>query len=400
MKPVLEPDGKGGWVINVVADAGAATAPAADANRAAAPAAASTSDGPPLSGGTAAALQRLGNLNFDRPIGEVPAFTALGISPDIVAHPSSPRELGAALLNGTDREGVLQTGLAIETAPFRLLGLAPKGNQDYRDSYFGRLLYNSSLSLATAKASEEDEAVQLAIGYSAILFQDDDSDPIVSPLLDQAFAEMNATSPMGGVGRGGAHQPVSETANSIGLKALEKFREQIWAARIWSAAIAPTWTSKEGDFSGLESTGFSAWTTFAWGTKDALWGENGRMQFLAHVLYRQGELVTDAKDTSLTASQDSLVAAARVRFGNANFHGFAEAGYSWIWDGLQGDGEAWRAAAGVEKRIAKDTWLVISAGQEFGGKGGKSEENEESFAVGSLRFGLADEPSLDMSDAK
>ena len=66
---------------------------------------------------------KFGGLNLDLPIDVVPAFMALDVSPTDVNEPTTPREFGAALLSGVDRSGTLQTGLAVEFAPFRVLGM-------------------------------------------------------------------------------------------------------------------------------------------------------------------------------------------------------------------------------------------------------------------------------------
>jgi len=57
------------------------------------------------------------------------------------------------------------------------------------------------------------------------------------------------------------------------------------------------------------------------------------------------------------------------------------------WHGLNGDGDGWRGALGVEKKITTNIWLVLSAGEQFGEAGAKT---NNLFAVSSLRFGTAD----------
>ena len=113
--------------------------------------------------------KKITSINLDRPLGSAAAFVALDVSPETVTHPSSPRELAAGLLNGVDHNGVLQTGLAIEVAPFQIFHRGNYNIDDYNASDFSgisrRILYNTSLSLATTKAtSGDDKAQRLGLG--------------------------------------------------------------------------------------------------------------------------------------------------------------------------------------------------------------------------------------------
>jgi hypothetical protein len=73
--------------------------------------------------------------------------------------------------------------------------------------------------------------------------------------------------------------------------------------------------------------------------------------------------------------------------GTDTFNGFAEGGYVRVWHGLDGNGDGWRGALGLEKKIAPNVWLVLSAGEQFGQAGAKT---NNLFAVSSLRFGTSD----------
>ena len=334
------------------------------------------------------------NLNegLDRPISAVPAFTALDVSPESVAHPSSPRDFAAALLNGVDRHGVLQTGLALETAVFRLI---PGWTQDYthyRDHYWTRFFYNFSLSLATAKATaeKEDKSVNLALGLQAVLWQDSDSDPLINPGLNQAFhsAGFDPTDiPLSGEYTA---TPKTLAAQKKFQAAVEEFRKKHWVGTIWTASVAPTWHSDSGAADDLHARGFTAWSTFAYAFDGPFGNKDARFQAIAQLRYRQGEMVIDPDDSKHTATQDTFLAAARLRFGSPDFNGFAEGAYLRVWDGLQGSGHAYRAAIGLERRVAPNVWLVLSGGQQFG----EAAETNELFALGSFRFGTAEKAQL------
>src|SRR5262249_52720857 len=186
-------------------------------------------------------------VNLDLPISAVPAFVALDLSPETVSTPSTPRDFAAALLNGADHGGVLNTGVAIEATPFCWIPNLRTDIKAYSENYWNRLLYNFSFSLATAKASDNDsDAVQLGLGFSAVLYQDAESDPRRSTELRNAFYQINERYPMSGVPPGIPAAEI-EDENPMAQKTLQQavkdFRNKSWQGTIWSAAIAPTWIS-------------------------------------------------------------------------------------------------------------------------------------------------------------
>lgn len=331
--------------------------------------------------------------NFDRAISVVPAFAALDLAPETVTHPTTPRDLAAALLNGVDKTGAVQHGIALETAPFRMLPIRTDIDA-YRQSGLTRFLYNFSMSAATSKASDKSNALQMALGFSAILYESANHDPARDPKLATRFAEIIAAHPPPEVAYGAPLPPENEEMKKDFKKLAEEFQKRSWAGTIWSAAIAPTWNSESGKTSDLSSTGFTAWSAFSYGVIDPLKTNSKdpiNLQFIGQVRYRQGEHLIDPDNKLRSVDQDSFIAAGRLRFGTATFNGFAEAAYVRVWNGFDGDGQGWRGAVGVEKQIAENIWLVISAGQQFGETGAKT---NELFAVSSLRFGTAEKPQF------
>src|SRR5205814_2194514 len=110
---------------------------------------------------------------------------------------------------------------------------------------------------------------------------------------------------------------------------------------------APTWNSDSGKISELSGIGLSAWTTFAYGLEKPIVGDSIRLQLLAHLQYREGEHVVDPDNSTITADQNTFIAAGRARIGMTDFNGFVEGGYVRVTNGLNGDDDAWRAAVGV-----------------------------------------------------
>ena len=332
------------------------------------------------------------NLDYDRATGAVPAFDALGLTPENVTTPSTPRELVADLLNGVDRHGVLQHGIALETAPFRLLWVGTSLG-DYTRSPLLRCIYHFSVSVATSKAAEKSEAVQLAVGFKDVLWETADHDPYRNPDLDTAFKKA-AEAALGSDESDFADtmSPTPASSKEAWKSAVDEFNKNKWRGAIWTAAIAPTWNSESGKLADLSGIGFTTWTTFAYGlpkNRSFQIGKNDplNVQFIAELRYRDGEHVSDPNDKTRVATQNSFLAAGRVRLGSDTFNGFAEGGYVRVWHGLNGDNDGWRGAVGLEKKIAQNVWVVLSAGQQFGGG---SVAGNELFVLSSLRFGTAD----------
>jgi hypothetical protein len=356
--------------------------------------------GPPASPSASPALasaDQLKDVNLDRAIGAVPAFDALGLSPESVTTPSTPRDLATDLLNGVDKNGVLQHGVAIETAPFRLIGIrtglsAYRGNGETDvGAMITRWIYNFSTSIATSKATDKSDAVQLALGFKEVLYESADHDPYRNSDLDEAFAKA-AQGELSNVSDFGPSLPeVSASAKKLFLSAVDDFYKNKWHGMIWTAAIAPTWNSDSGKLSDLTGTGFTTWSALAYGTpKDSLkisGDEPINVQVIGELRYREGEHVVDPNDKTHIATENNFLAAGRLRMGTDTFNGFAEGGYVRVWHGLSGDGNSWRGAVGVEKKITPNIWLVLTAGEQFGDA---SVKTNNLYAVSSLRIGTAD----------
>jgi len=350
----------------------------------------------PTNGPTDPLTQQFDSINFDRAPGAVPAFDALGLSPESVSSPSTPRELASDLINGVDQNGVLQHGLAFETAPFRLIGIRPSVSTYRADNLSGmicRWIYNFSVSAATSKATDKSDAVQLALGFKEVLYESAYHDPYRNPDLDNAFEQEAAKIDLPD-DLDNPNKPlpsVPDSAAKIWSDAVADFNKNKWQGTIWTAAIAPTWNSPSGKLADLGNTGFTAWTTCGFGTRNLFKPDVNsdpvNVQLIAEARYREGEQVTDPNDKTHVAIQNSFLTAARLRMGTTTFNGFAEGGYVHVWHGLNGDGDGWRGALGVEKKITTNIWLVLSAGEQFGEAGAKT---NNLFAVSSLRFGTAD----------
>src|SRR5262249_16127690 len=123
----------------------------------------------------------------DLSVPESPAFTILGLTPQTVVRPTSPREFATSLLNGVDENGNFQTGVALDTAPFLLFFGKDVTINNYRRSYLTQFLSRSQFSFAVVKgASEGDKSSRIATGLNLTLW--DRGDPRLDRELDSCFA--------------------------------------------------------------------------------------------------------------------------------------------------------------------------------------------------------------------
>jgi hypothetical protein len=358
------------------------------------PAASSASS---AAGGLSDALtKKVDSINVDRPLGAAAAFVALDVSPETVTQPSSPRELAAALLNGVDHNGTLQTGLAVEAAPFQIFHHGNYNINDYNSPTLSgittRILYNSSVSIATTKAStNDDKSERLSLGFHFSLY--DSSDPKASPeikaIADDAWNQFPTPIPNvhASYEQNAANDAAIQTAAGKFIDdRIAEWRKEHWAQKAWDLAWAPIWQTPDSNVSNLRYDGSLAYSTFAYGLdKDPLGGD-GRLQLITQARFREGEQVM-ASTGNGSGRQDTFTFGGRIRYGSVDLNGSAEVAYVRIWNGPLGNGDRVRYGGGLEKKISTNLWLTLNFGEDTGGG---SKRPNDLFALGGLRFGTAD----------
>jgi hypothetical protein len=259
------------------------------------------------------------NLALDLSVPESPAFVVLGITPDKVVRPTSPRQLAAALLNGVDDQGNLQTGIAIDTTPYLLFKGDGLTLAQYRADRLERLLARFQVSLASTKGtSSDDEAIRLALGFRETLWDAGDvrqndslaacigrvhdrlmlltrqlSGEDISELMDRLnvtavevlpkLRGMNNEDILEALRRPGSddtvtlalYEKVKRIKDDDGEADVEKCfddaKKDNWNAAAWEIGGAPSWVSATGDFGDLESSGATFWTSLAVNLPDRDW---------------------------------------------------------------------------------------------------------------------------------
>lgn len=407
MKPVLKQDASGKWMLEVVStEAAAATTPATDKQ----PGGKSEGSAEKKARTLDDVLdEKLKGLDWETPVPTSPAFVALGISPEAVATPQSRRELALSLLNGSDRQGKIQTGFALDFSPYAIFGPEISHNE-YLDNRLLRAAYNTTISLGTTKVSEDSEAQRVALGVSVRLFDNEEDvigQAIRTWLRHREKPDVANPFDQEATAKGDEMMASREVRLNSQLTSLfTQLRAHTWGRRTASIAWAPTWLSQSGKWNDLKYDGSSAWfgasfqlngptdqeiyDAVAKGDADAI-ARRRFFHLLAQAQFREGETVEG--DDKKNYKQDTLLAAVRLRYGTVRLNGSGELGYMRVWDGPQGDGDALRYGLNVEQRVGDNTWLVISVGHDMGISGSLP---DESYAVGGLRFGTRQKPKIDL----
>lgn len=341
--------------------------------------------------------------NFDQPIPASPAFTALGVTPETITHPATPRELGTSLVNGVDKDGSLKAGVAVDVAPYQLFFGAQTSLSDYESSSLTQILYNTQLSVATAEGGDkEKKSRNLAVGLQLTVFNKGDlrlSKAIKAEYQkfadDVQFTSIEVTPDMTDA-QIRAQDQAYVTTNAARIKSLntriQEIRAETWAASSLYFAAAPAWKSASGKADELRSDGATYWATYAWGF-EGVKTLHKRAQFLLHARYRERETVTDETTPTITYKQNSSFVAARLRFGKPDLHFSIEGGRVEQRPRDRRAIKIQRIGGTLEYRLRENLWLVVSAGDDVvkssTGKGG-------GYTLAGLRFGTAETPGINL----
>lgn len=358
-----------------------------------------------------------GQLDFSVP--DSPAFTALGVTPQTITQPATPRDFAASLLNGVDENGNLQTGVAIDTVPYMLFygsqislknyqGHKQDSPAPYSYAHFSmlRLLARSEVSIGTTKGTTDtDKSSKIAIGFHFTPF--DKGDPrmdfgflrdlanVTRTVLGQFPNQWCSDNPSSCMG-GNPTDPSNPTYLAALKDAIQKKTKSLydaarkrWKRSAWVIAVAPTWASADGSLQNSQYTGTSSWSSLSYGF-DGVPGLQDNALVVAHVRYRDRELAHDAVDATKTFFQRSLLLGGRVLLGNADTHGSFETAYvtthplasNTI---VETPEKFFRMTFGAEHKISENLWLNIGVG----GESGRKNNQNKLFILSSFKWGTS-----------
>jgi hypothetical protein len=285
---------------------------------------------------------------------ESPAFTVLGVAPSEVTRPTSPSDFSTFLVSAFDEQGHFQSGLALDFAPFLLLGNKQSwwshyGDTSNRKYWWVRPLARTSVSFGTTKgASDSDPALRLATGVRIVLYDERDPRLLYARCIRPVTLDPNAT-PEENL------KKLREGRAKCQQDSIQKALE-IWNATSLAIAGAPTWFSKDGSSSSLQLNGGGYWASGALRI-----GTTG--QILAHFRRQTGQEVPDPNTpTDPTtgqpnfAIQSSTLAGGSVRYGSAKFNGRFDGLY--VHKKVAGILDSYpEFGFGLERRLAENLYL-------------------------------------------
>jgi hypothetical protein len=343
---------------------------------------------------------------------ESPAFTVLGVTPETVIRPTSPRAFATSLLNGVDQNGNFQSGLAMDFVPYLLIAGDELTLRKYQTKPVVRLLSRTQFSFATTKgATEDDKSMRLALGLHMTLW--DRGDPRTDETLmsclsafrlpppptmlecelpdrptdadREAFRRCQESAEATRQERARQAQEAREFNDSVSTRCRDEARERNWNASSWIIGAAPSWISTDGQTKNMRWNGGGFWTSVAYGF-EGVPGLESRSQLILHGRYRNREVVPDPNTTGAFLSQDSMFFGARFRTGAPTFNGSFE--YTFLrsrFAGLRFD-NASRFSLLFERRIGGDTWFNLSLGGETGRQDGRN----NGFVLTSFKWAFSD----------
>jgi hypothetical protein len=297
----------------------------------------------------------------DFAIPESPAFTVLGVTPQDVTRPGTPSAFAASILRAVGDNGELQTGVALDAAPYLALrgrsltlGMYQKaGNQ------FLRLKARTKLSLGTTQSGDSVKTDRIAAGLHLTIF--DYGDPRLDKVLVECFNGI--ANPIVDVlvpqVQGSTTQTDLDERKFIACR--EQSAQRNWNRSSWIVAGAPVWIHTPNVTDGFSSDGGGVWTSISWGFepwRDSSLGKHA--QIIGHWRKRFGEHVT--KDGA-TSDHDKSLYGVRLRLGTARLSGSVEATRSED-DSGGVTSRVDRFLAGIEQTLTSNLSLQLSFGRE------------------------------------
>lgn len=279
---------------------------------------------------------KAGDFVLDYDVPESPAFIALGVAPTNVFRAGAAKPVVASLLNQLLTGGTLDGGIAIDFSPYAVFGGTDASVRDYQKSMFRRILFNTTLSLATVKDDEAGDDLRFGFGLRSTL--KDNRDPLadgdladeVSRLLANAASAALVPQPDDEVGR-----PINLADRGVDISTVYR-AARARAARTTGTAVAAGW-------------GFAGPIHGAVAALDSIGDIQHRLWLAGRWSSAKGPelMMTTQYVSSLGDADSSLRIGAALRSNGADFSFALEAGWDSEEGFLPGISAETRALAGV-----------------------------------------------------
>jgi hypothetical protein len=343
---------------------------------------------------------------YDYSIPESPGFTIIGMTPEDVVHPRTLRDFAVALKDGVDESGKFKTGIALDFTPFQWFvrdqtmasylrldtgdldidSLRADANKLPKRKYFNsNMLASTSVSIGTTQGTGDgDESVKLGIGLHVPIIDKSDGREFANDCFAKTLFAKAQIVP-------GGLTPVVKNAAEVNKMTSECMAlAPRWNDTIWTASLGYATTSEDGSFSDMKSGAYGIWSSFAYGFDGSIRQLRDNAQLILHAKVLNKQTVQDPDDESLLIEQDSETVGAAFKFGSERLNAALQASYSRLKDRAHDTSDRiQKLSVGLEYKLAKDLWLVAT----LGGEGGRENGKNNSFVLGSLKYGTATTPS-------
>lgn len=359
------------------------------------------------------AVEKVNLANLDLSVPESPAFVVLGLTPQTVIRPTSPRQFASSLLNGIDQRGNFQSGIALDFAPYMIYAGDKLTLKEYREAYLRRFFARTQASFATTKgASDNDKSIRAAVGLHFTLM--DKGDPHSDAKLMECFTgKLVLPLPPAIVPPDDPDPNASDVEKLRYELALKKFQDAIaeyekarqaasaknvaasedcraegrkrnWNKSSWIVAFAPAWISPTGETKDFRYDGGGIWTSVAYGFEGVKGLENNS-QVIFHARYRDNEMVPEPEMEGTFFRQDGLFLGGRARVGNEN----SSLSFEGVFQRLRRVGmhfdNSSRLAFGIERKIAENIWFNVA----FGGQTDTPDGTRKGFVLTTFKWGFS-----------
>ncbi len=324
----------------------------------------------------------------DFTVPESPAFALLGIAPEKITRPSTPRDLAIAISNGFDEQGKAKNGLAIEFSPYDFFAPAKELTlNEYATNPKTRFLANTIVSLGMAKGAEaSDKSMRLGLGLQMTLF--DYGDPRLDSRVLTCLQSLKPEDRLSGAPRAETSDTTdAQNAQFIACRDIPKQGRDAklgaWNKSAGTLGFGQVWSSDTGNFSDRKGGAKGGWLSLGYGFEGIKGLEDSaQLVFMAKRLL--DERVADKVNAGKFITQDNTLAGARLRFtrDSTRFYGTTEASYQRLKFANGKDEIVRRFAFGLEFKMSDDLWLVTS----IGGEGGRKNGENQSFVLSSIRY--------------
>jgi hypothetical protein len=333
----------------------------------------------------------ISKYSVDLSIPDSPGLAIVGLSTEDVVNPDTPRALAAAIHNGVASDGKVKTGVAIDFAPFKVFQ-PQTSKQSYVDSRIVRALWNTSVSVGTAKPMDAtDKSLRAGVGVSSIVFRRASSDPVMNLthfkcVQDSIRADLKDATP-GAIGVRGEKEDKASAKPCY-----DKLAAESWNATAIHVGLATSRYSPTGAWGDGKLAAHGGWLSGAYGFEDfgAGSGWSTHAQATATVRRLLKEQVADPLDDSKTVEQGSWLVGGKLRWRGDDRNYFMEYSYRRIEIADRPTDNVRKLAVGLEWKLADSVWLVAA----LGGEGGRSQGKDNSFVTTGIKFGSSSESLL------